>query len=231
MLFKQKEGIGWYEFEILQPYNVCHGVFIKHHSGASCHFYQKKIQDFLGLQKFVFGEQVHEDHIQEVFLETAKPQKSCDGLVTSIPHIGLGVYHADCQAALFFDPKKRVVANIHCGWRGNQQNILGKAVKMLYETKGCLPEDLLVGISPSLGPERSQFLEYEKTWPPLFHAYQHKPFFFDLWRMSQDQLKSAGVLAQHMECARICTYESENEFYSYRRDKTTRRNFSMIALT
>ena len=230
MLIKQKEGLIWYEFEILQPHHVCHGVFPKHPEGASCLFYQKRIKEFLGLTDFVFGQQVHHDQIQEIGQIPLSEAKICDGLFTSMPHIGLGVYHADCQAALFYDPKKKVVANIHCGWRGNQQNILGKAVKILSETKGCLAQDLIVCISPSLGPNRSQFLDYEKMWPPIFHSYQFKPYHFDLWKMSQDQLTESGVLKQNIEIAKMCTFEEEKDFYSYRRDRTHKRNFSMIAL-
>lgn len=231
MFLKQKEGIAWYEFELLQPHPVCHGVFVKYLDGASCPFYQKRIQEFLGLSKFVFGQQVHQDQIQEIQIESFEPIATCDGLITSVPHVGLGVYHADCQAALFYDPNKKVVANIHCGWRGNQQNILGKTVEKLKESKGCRPEDLLVCISPSLGPHRSEFIDYEKMWPETFHHYQFKPYHFDLWKMSEDQLLLSGVLQKNIEIAKICTFEEEKNFYSYRRDRTTKRNFTMIALT
>jgi copper oxidase (laccase) domain-containing protein len=51
-----------------------------------------------------------------------------DALITDVPGIRLLILTADCQAVMLFDPHKRVVANIHCGWRGSVADIIGKTV-------------------------------------------------------------------------------------------------------
>ena len=51
--------------------------------------------------------QAREDDIPEV-----------DILVSTVPGLGLLIKQADCQAVMFYDPVNRVVANFHCGWRG-----------------------------------------------------------------------------------------------------------------
>jgi len=58
---------------------------------------------------------------------------------------------ADCQGVLLFDPRRRVAAAIHSGWRGSVQNILGKAVRLMAAEFHCRPADVIAGISPSWG--------------------------------------------------------------------------------
>ena len=40
-----------------------------------------------------------------------------DGLITNKPNLILSTTNADCILLLFFDPRKRVIANVHSGWR------------------------------------------------------------------------------------------------------------------
>lgn len=231
MIRKQKKGLSWLEFELLQPYSsVFHGVFLRNPQGAHCLDFQKKIKECASAKFLALGKQTHEDAIYEIDDPEAIKDKSCDGLFTSQKHMALGVMHADCQAVILYDPKTEVIANIHCGWRGNHHNILGKAVEKLQQVKHCHPADLLVCISPSLGPNHSQFLDYEDQWPPHFHHYQWKPYHFNLWKISEDQLKKAGVKASNIEIAQVCTFSQEEHFFSYRRDRTAQRNITVVTL-
>ena len=59
-----------------------------------------------------------------------------DILVTTVPGLGLLIKQADCQAVMFYDPVNRVVANVHCGWRGQVLNILGETVRLLQSRFG-----------------------------------------------------------------------------------------------
>ena len=51
---------------------------------------------------------------------------------------GLVIQHADCQAAIFFDPVRKAIANVHCGWRGSVCNIYAKTVEKI-----TLPRDII----------------------------------------------------------------------------------------
>ena len=231
MIHRQKKGLSWLEFELLQPFSeVFHGVFLRNPEGAHCLEFQKKIKECSNAKFLAIGRQTHEDTIYEVESPESIKDKSCDGLFTSHQQLALGVMHADCQAVILFDPVTKVIANIHCGWRGNHHNILGKAVKTLQAVKQCQPQDLLVCISPSLGPHHAQFLDYEEKWPAVFHQYQFTPYHFNLWRLSEDQLKQAGVKSSNIEIAQLCTFAQEQYFFSYRRDRTIQRNITVVSL-
>jgi YfiH family protein len=153
-----------------------------------------------------------------------------DILITSRPDTGLLIKQADCQAVMFYDPRRRVAANVHCGWRGQVGNVLGEAVSLLQDLMGSKPADLYAAIGPSLGPCCAEFRHYEREFPPHLWAYQVKPTYFDLWRLSLDQLTAAGLKAERIDIARVCTRCAPENFFSYRRDKTTGRHGAVIAL-
>jgi YfiH family protein len=152
------------------------------------------------------------------------PIQEGDALVTTKKNIPLMICHADCQVGIFFDQKKSVLGVAHSGWRGSNLNIYGKVVEVMREL-GC--QEIQVAISPSLGPDKSEFLHYEKELHPRLWKYQFKPYYFDFWQISLDQLKEAGV--QDVYLARICTYSSP-EYFSYRRDKTPKRDATLAMI-
>ena len=153
-----------------------------------------------------------------------------DILLTGEPDLGLLIKQADCQAVMLYDPRRRVAANVHCGWRGQVQNVLGQAVGRLGETFGTRPRDLRAAIGPGLGPCCAEFRHFRREWPSRFWPYQVRPLYFDLWRLSREQLLAAGLKAAHIDCAELCTRCRAAEFYSYRRDGTTGRQGAVIAL-
>ena len=228
MIRKNKNGIHWLEFEILQKFpNVVHGVFLKADTESGSESVEK-LQSILVVTSVISATQVHGNEVKDIngLLET----DSCDGLTTTKKQTALSIRHADCQAAIFYDPKKQVIANIHCGWKGSVQNIYAKTVEMMKKNYGSNPQDLIVCISPSLGPERSEFLNFEQEFPFDLWPFQLRPFYIDFWEISKNQLEEAGVLSKHIEVAGICTYDHPNDFFSYRRDKTTKRNQTLVAL-
>ncbi len=153
-----------------------------------------------------------------------------DGVVTQEQNYALLVTHADCQAAIFYDPVTRSIGCIHAGWRGNVQDIYGKAILKMKDLFGTLPSNLFVGISPSLGPCCAEFLNHQQELPSQFLPFQVKSFHFDLWKISRSQLMKAGVPSDQIEIAQLCTRCHPMGFYSHRRDKTKYRHTTMVAL-
>jgi YfiH family protein len=248
MLRKECDGVQWLEFELFSDCRkLKHGVFTRHGGVSSDSFSSLNVSSSVGddPQKTAINRQKIEKiigspltrinmchgkivKIIEEFPYTTNPV--CDAIATHLPHIGLMITHGDCQAAIFYDPIKHVVANAHSGWRGSVQNIYGEVIKQMKERYGCCPRNLLVGIAPSLGPQRSEFINYRTELPEHFLKYQVKPAYFDFWHISADQLLESGVLPNHIQIAGICTYEHEGDFYSYRRDKKAGRNATVASL-
>lgn len=153
-----------------------------------------------------------------------------DAIVSNVPGLSLAVQTADCQAILLFDPVRRVVGNIHSGWRGSIQNIIGHTVARMGEVFGTRARDLLAGIGPSLGPCCAEFIHYRREIPESLWHYNAGKNHFDFVAMSRDQLRSAGLPADNIALSHLCTRCRTDLFFSYRAEKTTGRFASVIGL-
>lgn len=185
------------------------------------------IQKTLEIPHLVQSKQCHgaDIHIVDNIKE---PIPSCDALITAKKGIGLMIKHADCQAALFYDPEAKVIAAVHAGWRGLGQKIYTKTIETLKTDFHCSPENLLVAISPSLG--MAEFKNYQQELPQEFWKYQERPLHFNLWDIAEDELIQAGVRVKNIEMAMICTQSNPQEYFSYRREKVTGRMGTVICL-
>lgn len=191
---------------------------------------RQKFRSALGIDSF--HEMLQKHGTQTQVITGASPlYLEGDAMITDVPGKPLLIKHADCQAGIFYDPIRHVIANVHCGWRGNVANIYGHVIEKMKNQFGCHPEDLLVGVSPSLGPDAAEFIHYKDELPESFWEYQVKPNYFDLWEVSKAQLREAGVIENHIEVAGLCTYSDEERFFSYRRNKRTGRLGTIVMLS
>lgn len=76
--------------------------------------------------------------------------KNTDGLITSKRNFILSTTNADCILLLLFDPIKKVIANVHSGWKGTLKRIGIIAINKMIEEFGCKPEDIICCICPSI---------------------------------------------------------------------------------
>lgn len=194
---------------------------------------QRRMQQALGLKGLASAAQVHGGHaavITSVDQAQGEDIPEVDILVTTVPGLGLVIKQADCQAVMLYDPVNRVVANVHCGWRGHVHNILGETVALLQTRFGSQPRSLYAAVGPSLGPCCAEFRNFRQEFPETLWGYQVRPTYFDLWRLTADQLLTAGLQPERLDLARLCTRCEAGEFFSYRRDKVTGRQGAVIAL-
>jgi len=247
-VIRKKNGeVEWLEFELLADMPLQHGVFLRHGGVSKGTFgslnagglrgdtaenieeNRWRIQTVLGLEVIKGCNQVHADHVMLV-TDPAQVLPDGDGLMTQQRALGLMVLHADCQGTIFYDPVQHAVSVVHAGWRGNVRNIYAGTVARMGREFGSRPEDLLVAISPSLGPDRSEFINYRTELPESFWRFQFKPTYFDLWAISRHQLEEAGVRPEHIQIAAMCTYDRPEDFFSFRRDKTPGNHATIAAL-
>jgi YfiH family protein len=196
----------------------------------SVKFNRQEIAKALGAQQIVFPHQNHGIDIARITMANASKMHQADALFTTEKNIALAVTHADCQAALFYDPSHEVIGVVHAGWRGSVQNIYAQMVERLKEDVGTKPKDLLVCISPSLGPCHAEFKNYKQELPKEFWTFQTKPHYFDFWKISRMQLTAAGVLEQNIENSDICNYCNAKDYYSHRREAKSGRHATAVVL-
>ncbi|EFK06188.1 uncharacterized protein, YfiH family [delta proteobacterium NaphS2] len=162
--------------------------------------------------------------------ETAAAAWQADAMITNRVDTGLMIKQADCQAVILFDPRKNVIANVHCGWRGNVGNILGRVVRTMTDHFHCRSGDLVAAIAPSLGPCCAEFVTHKEIFPPDFNEFRVSENHFDLWRLSSHQLVMEGVDQRNITVSEICTRCHMDRFFSYRGEGVTGRFGTFVML-
>ena len=154
--------------------------------------------------------------------------EATDAMITDVPHLCLTVLAADCVLVLFFDPQKRVIAAVHAGWRGTVKLAAQNTTDALYKKFNCNPTELLVGIGPSIGPCHYEvgpevISQVEETFGStngyINNETPEGKGYFNLWEANKRQIIEAGIPAQNIEVAQICTYCNAHLFFSERHQK------------
>jgi len=251
-----RNGTAFLQFENLNRYTeISHGVFTRRFGHSAGVFQSLNVSFGLGDvadhvranrrriaraiegEDLVFAEQVHGNDVLVVNSQNSGLDMSIDGvagtgdaLVTDLSGKFLIIQLADCQSILLYDPIQKVIANVHCGWRGSTKNIAGRTVDVMNKRFGCNRRDLIAGIGPSLGPCCAEFVNYRSEIPQKFWRYKSANDHFDFWALSREQLIAAGLLRENIETGGICTKCNTDAFFSYRGEGQTGRFASVIGL-
>lgn len=146
-----------------------------------------------------------------------------DGVVARVSGLACGALAADCAPILFADPKARVVAAAHAGWKGALGGVAEATLARMAEQGANLP-DIVAVVGPCIGPASYEVgLEFLERF--VADEAENVEFFtpvdgaekamFDLPAFVLHRLRRAGVGA----CAWIGrdTCAEEDLFFSNRR--------------
>jgi len=191
------------------------------------------IREVTGAMSLRFLNQVHGRDIlilRATTLQDDGEPCTADAVITDVPGIALLVKQADCQAVILYDPFRKVVANVHCGWRGNVHGLLRDVIAAMKAEFGCEPSQLRAAIGPSLGPCCAEFVTHREIFPDSFMPFMIRENYFDLWAISRYQLVHSGLKETHIESADWCTCCRTDLFYSYRAEGRTGRFATVVML-
>ncbi|NDY43538.1 peptidoglycan editing factor PgeF [Dissulfurirhabdus thermomarina] len=190
---------------------------------------RRRVAAAVGARRLVSARQVHGVELAVVGDDTAAEVDGVDGLLTDAAGVALMIRHADCQALVLFDPVRRAVANVHCGWRGSAAGLPGRAVAAMNAAFGSRPGDLLAAVGPALGPCCAEFRDWERLLPPGLHRFRVGARHVDFRAATRWQLEAAGVRPERITVCETCTACSR-DFFSYRREGRTGRAATVVML-
>lgn len=157
--------------------------------------------------------------------------KNTDGLITNKNEIVLSTKNADCILILFFDPVKKVIANVHSGWRGTLQRISLKTVQKMQEQYGSKPEDIIACICPSI---RKCHFEVDKEVYEMFNQefqdlknlseiieQKENKWHIDTVLINKIILKQFGLKEDNIIDSGICSVCNKEIVHSYRAEGET----------
>jgi purine-nucleoside/S-methyl-5'-thioadenosine phosphorylase / adenosine deaminase len=147
---------------------------------------------------------------------------------------------------LIADERTAAVAAAHAGWQGLAAGVPSAAVTALAREFGSRPSDLIAVIGPSIGAccyevgtavrdrfeaagfgpgriarwfrEEPRPTSRNPSMPGLPRPLRASHWFFDAWSAARDQLEEAGVPADRIFVAELCTASHPDTMCSYRRE-------------
>lgn len=180
----KKDGVEYIQFRRLLDFkDLVHAYAIKPKNFRTSDTtlekkdYKKAIENYkdlcrelkLDINKLVKPNQNHTKNVESVFeireSDIAQTHKKTDGLITDIKDNVLVTTNADCILLLLYDFKKRVIGNIHSGWRGTVDEIAKVSINKMIKDYNCKPENIICCICPSI---RSCHFEVEKDVKEIF---------------------------------------------------------------
>jgi len=179
-------------------------------------------------EKILFPDQCHTSHIKVVEASTSlKNLQKTDALITQATGMCLCVLTADCVPVLLFDPKEKVVAAIHAGWRGTAERIVPRTIERMVKSFSSRPKNIVAAIGPSISQKN---YEVGNEVAEKFHVFFHdKPsiikkkkesgkYHIDLKEANKELLLRYGVKHKNIEISQKCTFDMPDLFFSARRD-------------
>ncbi len=240
ILYNKKNGIEYIQFKRLLEYGIKHAYTLK---GENINFRStapemqesyKKIFGAIGLDVKTMMKpiQKHTSNVKciDEFLDKEKLE-NIDGLITDKTNLAITTTNADCILFMFYDPVKKVIANIHSGWRGTFQKISEKCVIKMINYYKCKPEDIICCICPSI---RKCHFEVEEDVKVLCenifkftertHEFIEKgnevkgiqKYMIDTVLINKILLKELGLREENIIDCDICSVCNSNKISSYR---------------
>jgi polyphenol oxidase len=175
-----------------------------------------------------------------------------DGIASNNHSQAVWVASADCTPALIADIKTGAVAAVHAGWRGTAQKIIPVAIGRLVAT-GSKLENLRIALGPAIAGEvyqvstqtaaevgttissvsendENKIVETLLKQPnsPILKDSEPGKVRLDVRRVNVLQMENMGISSEQIAVAPYCTFQTPEYFFSYRREKEKKIQWSGI---
>jgi YfiH family protein len=217
------------QFEIFKNKNLIQGVSDSSFESIGL-INNKKAINFLKsiydknikIKNLVRAEQIFSSDVHICNTEdSGKIIKGVDGLISNISYQILVTVSADCVPILFYDSQNKVVAALHGGRECLVRGIIKNTFKKMKINFGSKAKNILVGIGPHIRVCHYWLKEktYQNLKKTIFKKYflKRNKIYFDLTKLTFDELLSLGIKKSNIEDCKICTFCQYKKYYSARK--------------
>lgn len=186
------------------------------------------------VQNIISPIQTHSTNIKIAKLD--EKYNDVDALVLEDDNIAILLNFADCTPVLLYDTANNIGAIVHAGWRGTAGMIVSKTVKFLKNRYSTKPENIKAVIGPAISAKNYQVNDevFNKLKTTLNAEYTdyfvydkiNEKYNVDLKTINYHQLMELGV--QMIDKCQYCTYDSNDLFFSYRKENALTARHSAI---
>jgi YfiH family protein len=166
-----------------------------------------------------------------------------DASIAAMPGAVCAIQTADCLPVLLTNRAGTVVGAAHAGWRSLAGGVLEATVDAMRAESGAECGEIIAWLGPAIGPQEFEVGEDVLAafvagagGDPAAEAAVHSAFvarpglpgkyLADIYSLARQALRRVGVT--DVSGGDLCTVTDASRFYSYRRDKVTGRQASLI---
>ncbi len=205
----------------------------------------KKSKKQFDISNIVKPHQTHTDKV-EVVNSSSDTFEEVDGVITNKENILLCTSSADCTSLFFYDDEKKVIGDVHSGWRGTLQKIGKKAVEKMISEYDCKPENIICCISPCI--KKCHFEVEEDVMQMFKNEFDYtgrideiiekgkvvdgiQKYNIDTTLINKIILAEVGLKESNIIDSNICTVCDSDLFHSFRADgEASGRNGAFIGM-
>ncbi len=178
-----------------------------------------------------------------------KSRENYDGIITNRNDIALMTNNADCILFIIYDNKKKILANIHSGWKGTIGRIMEKTLDIFQNQFKSDFKDIYVYISPSI---RNCHFEVQEDVKSMFedefkevssNDYIIKKdkidkdgnkiirYHIDTIYLNKLMMDKYGILDENIYDSNLCSVCNKDKIHSYRgaKEKDKHKRGAFIA--
>jgi len=216
--------------------NLIHG-FTTRELGAD----YKKIAQAIDVptESILTLKQIHSNKTHAVTGSQIPANESIEGdaMMTQQPKVVIGIRTADCVPIIVFDPKQKVVAAIHAGWRGVIAGVIENIIVQMQKEFKSSPDELVAVLGPALcidcfevGPEVAEKFVEKFGSKINFKKGKGDRWHPDLREGCVEVLKTLGIKEENLESLPYCTSCNNDLLFSYRKGDREERMLGFIGL-
>jgi YfiH family protein len=169
----------------------------------------------------VHGIRVHDAHVAPASGAALKG----DSFVLRGPGPVCAIQVADCMPVLLAGEGGEAVGLAHAGWRG----LAAGVIEATLQAMAVNPARVVGWLGPAIGARvyevgdevRDAFLERDAAAAAAFVAVRPHHWLLDLYAIARQRLARAGIA--RIFGGTLCTYSDREQFFSFRRDRTSER--------
>ena len=172
---------------------------------------------------------LRQKHTTECVLVEDSLNRDADAAITRSKKHPLVILTADCLPITLCNIQGTEIAAIHAGWRGLAQGIIENTLA----TMNSKASDVLAWIGPGIcqkcyevGDEVYETFTEKYSLSKIAFKPENSKWRANLAQIAEQILNSQGIKA--VSQSGLCTFESENDLYSYRRTPQTGRIGTLI---
>lgn len=162
-----------------------------------------------------------------------------DSLVVEDNNIAILLNFADCTPVIIYDTQNNIGSIAHAGWKGTAGRIVPLTIEFLKKRYKTSPDDIIAIIGPAISGKNYQvdedvFIKLKSTLNAEYTDYFvydkiNQKYNIDLKTINYHQLTELGVT--RIDKCSYCTYDSNNLFFSYRKENgITARHSAILKL-